>query len=65
MSFIYLHTSLCHAKNYDSVFFFDVDNASMDKEEEKEEGVKVKAHFSFSYKEDQCPRPNSGWDWAD
>jgi len=58
MSFIYLHTSLCHAKNYDSVFFFDVDNASMDKE------VEVKAHFSFSYKEDQCPRPDSGWYWG-
>ena len=58
MSFIYLYTSLCHAKNYDSVFFFDVDNASMDEE------VEVKAHFSFSYKEDQCPRPNSSWDWG-
>ena len=64
MSFIYLHTSLWHAKNYDRVFFFDVDNASMDKEEEKEEGVEVEAHFSFSYKEDQCPRPASFWDWG-
>ena len=54
-----------HAKNYDEVFFFDVDKASMDKEEEKEEGIKVKAHFSFSYKEDQGPRPASFWDWAD
>jgi len=53
-----------HAKNYDSVFFFDVDNASMDKEEEKEEGIKVKAHFSFSYKEDQGTRPASFWDWG-
>ena len=54
-----------HAKNYDEVFFFDVDKASMDKEEGKEEGVKVKAHFSFRYKEDQGPRPASFWDWAD
>jgi len=53
-----------HAKNYDEVFFFDVDKASMDKEEEKEEGIKVKAHFSFSYKEDQGPRPSSFWDWG-
>ena len=48
-----------HAKNYDEVFFFDVDNASMDKDE-----VEVKAHFSFSYKEDQGTRPASFWDWG-
>ncbi|MGP1440788.1 MAG: hypothetical protein ACTTJ3_08650 [Treponema sp.] len=48
-----------HAKNYDSVFFFDVDNVSMDKDE-----VKVKAHFSFSYKEDQDTRPASSWEWG-
>ena len=53
-----------YAKNYDRVFFFDVDKASMDKEEGKEEGVKVKAHFSFSYKEDQESRPASGWYWG-
>ena len=53
-----------YAKNYDEVFFFDVDKASMDKEEGKEEGVKVKAHFSFSYKEDQGTRPASFWDWG-
>ena len=50
---------LWHAKNYDSVFFFDVDKASMDKDE-----VEVKAHFSFSYKEDQGTCPVSFWEWG-